>query len=130
MRRISLVLLAIGIAGPALGQDTIKVWRVGTTTCGLRRINGRVERFIADQTGDGLEYDFAPTASKWRLSLCDRDPSAPPPSLGDVMAQITKPTPSCGQLEATWARMTHAERLEIAQIRARQHYEDGCKLIP
>lgn len=131
MRALIISMIGIGLAGSAAAKDTLKTWRVGTSTiCGFRQVGGRVERFIADETDRGLSYDFAPSDSKWRDEWCDRDPNPPPPSYESIIAQISKPRPSCAQLEATWAGMTHAQRLEIASLRARQHYDDGCKLIP
>jgi hypothetical protein len=93
-------------------------------------VGNRAERFIAEDTGRGLSYDFAPTETKWREEWCDRDPNAPAPTAESIVAQVSKPRPSCAQLEATWAGMARSERLEIARIRASQHYDDGCKLVP
>jgi hypothetical protein len=127
MRTIMVTAALWAIAGAAFAQDTIKAWRVGTSTiCGLRRVEGRVQRFVADETRNGLAYDFAPSDGKWHDEWCDRDPNAPPPTYESIIAQVTKPTPTCVEFEARWAKMPAAQRQEIEAIRSRPGYHDVC----
>lgn len=138
---VLVALVSIGTASPSQAQNTLKTWKRGAyTTCGLRSVDGRTERFIAEELSGGISYDFSPTDAKWHEVSCDADPLAPKPTVAEMdaeMASIIARTEAaqarskdCTLVRSNWAKMSAAERSEVLSIRARMRYEDGCGLKP
>jgi len=119
-----------GIASAAVAQNTLKTWSVAGSVCGVRRVGSEVRRFVATDNGNGLSYDFAPSAAKWHEEMCDRDPNAPPPTLESILARIDKPEPSCAEVQAEWTKLPEARRREIRAINARIGGPDRCDVKP
>lgn len=133
MRVIVIVAACLGFAGAVQAQDTLKTWKSGDTVCGVRRVGSQVRRFVAVDTGNGLTYDFAPSAETWQSEGCARNPNAPLPSFASLMAELDKPRPSCEARQAAWAKMSPAKRREIEAMNARipaAYLDHDCELQP
>jgi len=118
MRIFAFAMICWGIAGVAAAQNTLKTWTVAGTICGVRREGSEVRRFIVTDTPNGVAYDFAPSAAKWHDEWCDRAPNAPTPSFSELMAKLEE-KPDCARQAANWAKMTPAQRREVAALNAR-----------
>jgi hypothetical protein len=134
MRTLVMILgcLAVCATSSAAGaQNTFKTWKSHLATCGVRRVGSEVRRFIATETSHGLAYDFAPSEDDWRFYDCARDPNAPErvPTLAELLAKIDE-KPDCAKQQASWAKMSAAQRREIRAINARIGGPDQCELKP
>jgi len=136
-----IVVMVLGCAGifilststAAVAQNTFKTWKTPLAVCGVRHVGPDVRRFVATEANNSLSYDFAPSEENWRFYGCARDPNAPErvPTLAELLAGLDE-KPDCAKQAATWAKMSLAQRREVARLNARTSGSEAteCGLTP